>query len=261
MLLRTVAVADTFYVSSVGVQSDIDYVPENQYSPPMPPRMPENRAPEPPSMLTAINSVKLRKSKPRVSEPPEPPPLVQPLARQADEQEEEEEEEEEEEIVRPRIDVRRRPPVAYVKEILETVGKAKGGNILEKQKYRPKPDRILLTEKSDPAEVQEWLSEKGFSIWVHQILELQNGANLFSLSKPKLVEICGREEGSRLYSQLLLQKNKSGYNTPTAAELKAILKHRKMQVETSNEASGEEPSEPAPETPNGTLADLFTPPE
>jgi tRNA A22 N-methylase len=91
--------------------------------------------------------------------------------------------------------------------------------------------RVILSEHSTPDQVAEWLMEKGFSMRTMNVLEEQTGATLFALTKSKLQDFCGKEEGQRLYSQLLVQKNKTGYNTKSGAELKAILNLRKRQVE------------------------------
>ncbi|EYC24932.1 hypothetical protein Y032_0013g2188 [Ancylostoma ceylanicum] len=109
---------------------------------------------------------------------------------------------------KPRITVARRNPEteAVVTELQETVGKS-GGQVLRKMEARPVT--VQLTENSTPDEVSTWLQEKGFSIRVIELLEGQDGANLFALNKTSLMQACGREEGSRLYSQLLVQKKQS----------------------------------------------------
>uniref|UniRef100_A0A0N5AGF2 SAM_3 domain-containing protein n=1 Tax=Syphacia muris TaxID=451379 RepID=A0A0N5AGF2_9BILA len=280
----TAYIAETFYVSNVGVQSDISYLPsESSQSQPLVNGIPKKSSvPEPPSALSdAIASIKLKSvDRKKIKKQRSSIQHEEPEEAKSDEESADSEPPEEEQP-RPRINVVRRQiifismkllnlaPIAHVKEILETVGRSKGANILERQKYRPKPDRIMLSENSTPAQVQTWLTDKGFSIWytyldskwVHQILEEQNGANLFSLSKPKLIEVCGREEGSRLYSQLLLQKRKSGYDSARNGELSAILNHRMKHVEKSNEAAGDEPTElPPGEITGDRLASLFVPP-
>ncbi|KIH64848.1 hypothetical protein ANCDUO_04840 [Ancylostoma duodenale] len=129
---------------------------------------------------------------------------------------------------------------AVVTELQETVGKS-GGQVLRKAEPRPVVT-VQLTENSTPDEVSTWLQEKGFSIRVIELLEGQDGANLFALNKTSLMQACGREEGSRLYSQLLVQKKQSNYRTYSSAELKAILNYRRKHVEITNEAPGNEPA-------------------
>ncbi|KAL6740147.1 hypothetical protein Aduo_013532 [Ancylostoma duodenale] len=143
---------------------------------------------------------------------------------------------------KPRITVARRNPEAQavVTELQETVGKS-GGQVLRKAEPRPVVT-VQLTENSTPDEVSTWLQEKGFSIRVIELLEGQDGANLFALNKTSLMQACGREEGSRLYSQLLVQKKQSNYRTYSSAELKAILNYRRKHVEITNEAPGNEPA-------------------
>lgn len=41
-------------------------------------------------------------------------------------------------------------------------------------------------------------------------MSAQNGQDLFEMSRSKLEELCGKEEGARLDSQLNIQKNLSG---------------------------------------------------
>ncbi|VDM67073.1 unnamed protein product, partial [Strongylus vulgaris] len=153
---------------------------------------------------------------------------------------------------KPRITVARRTPAtiqqrfvstsetqAVVSELMETVGKTQGRVLLKKE---TQPVTVYLNENSPPEDVLTWLQEKGFSMRVIELLEGQDGANLFALNKSSLMQACGREEGSRLYSQLLVQKKNSNYQTYTNAELKAILNYRRKHVEVTNEAPDEEPN-------------------
>ncbi|CAJ0579870.1 unnamed protein product, partial [Mesorhabditis spiculigera] len=144
---------------------------------------------------------------------------------------------------KPRIQVTRRMAgeEALVQQIVSTIGQADGQKILHGAKQLK--SNVKLTEATDGPGVQRWLQDKGFSMRLMELLEEQDGAALFSLSKPALERAAGKEEGARLYSQLLVEKSRSNYQTKSRAELNAILKYRKNQVDQSNEAAGEEPHE------------------
>ncbi|KAK6025730.1 hypothetical protein OSTOST_08362 [Ostertagia ostertagi] len=139
---------------------------------------------------------------------------------------------------KPHIALARREERALVAELRETVGKS-GGDVLRKKETRPTATKstIQITADTSPEDVALWLQEKGFSLRVIELLEGQDGANLFALNKASLMQACGKEEGSRLYSQLLVQKNQSNYQTHTSAELQAILNYRKQHVDVTNEAA------------------------
>ena len=90
---------------------------------------------------------------------------------------------------------------------------------------------IYLSQESSEEEVQKWLVTKGFSQRVQQALQGQTGLSLFTLKQNEFIEFFGKEEGTRLDSQLTVQKNLCGYSTISSYELRAILNHRKSQVE------------------------------
>lgn len=132
------------------------------------------------------------------------------------------------------------PPREHINEILQTIGTEKGEHILTKN--RPHTgERLQISERSSPEDVRAWLTDKGFSVRVQYLLADISGPYLFSLTRPKLVEACGREEGSRLYSQILLQKQKSKYETPSRHELEEILRYQKMRVDAANEIPVDKP--------------------
>lgn len=70
---------------------------------------------------------------------------------------------------------------------------------------RSQPVRLPLTYESGPMEVRAWLEAKAFSARIVDSLGILTGAQLFSLNKDELKKVCG-EEGSRVYSQLTVQK-------------------------------------------------------
>ncbi|KAK6055910.1 hypothetical protein COOONC_06585 [Cooperia oncophora] len=110
---------------------------------------------------------------------------------------------------------------ALVAELRETVGKS-NGDILRKKEPRPQTT-IQLHGGSTPQEVSTWLQEKGFSLRVIELLDGQDGANLFALNKTSLMQACGKEEGSRLYSQLLVQKNQSNVSSQSHCSLNFFM--------------------------------------
>lgn len=70
---------------------------------------------------------------------------------------------------------------------------------------RSQPVHLPLTFESGPDEVRAWLEAKGFSGRIVENLGILTGPQLFSLNKEELKKVCG-EEGSRVYSQLTVQK-------------------------------------------------------
>ncbi|XP_075404056.1 epidermal growth factor receptor kinase substrate 8-like protein 2 isoform X2 [Tenrec ecaudatus] len=70
---------------------------------------------------------------------------------------------------------------------------------------RSQPVHQPLTFESGPGEVRAWLEAKAFSRRVVDHLGILTGPQLFSLNKEELKKVCG-EEGSRVYSQLTVQK-------------------------------------------------------
>lgn len=144
-------------------------------------------------------------------------------------------------------------------ELARTVGKGQSKNDLLQKPNRSSAEEMILTESSTDQEVQMWLEYKGFSIRTMQILEGQSGATLFSLSKKQLQEFCGKDEVGRLYSQLLAQKNITGFTTKAGAELAAIFQLRKAKADdraTLNKVTNGEPPAPGA-TPKGDLSNLF----
>ncbi|CAB3255129.1 unnamed protein product [Arctia plantaginis] len=93
------------------------------------------------------------------------------------------------------------------------------------------PD-IFIDQKSNPDEVVEWLEAKGFSGAATKALRMP-GHQLFGLSRSQLERVLGVEEGKRLYSQILVQRNVSGFKTTSASELQNFLRKAREKVEVS----------------------------
>ncbi|CAK1546797.1 unnamed protein product [Leptosia nina] len=93
------------------------------------------------------------------------------------------------------------------------------------------PD-IFIHQKSTPDEVVSWLEAKGFSRTAQKQLRV-SGHQLFALSRVQLERVLGTDEGKRLYSQVLVQRNISGYRTTSASELQSILRKVREKVEVS----------------------------
>ncbi|XP_072163109.1 epidermal growth factor receptor kinase substrate 8-like [Diadema setosum] len=85
---------------------------------------------------------------------------------------------------------------------------------------------VNLTYDSGREDVMKWLESKGFSPLTIHSLGILNGAQLFSLTKEEIQQVC-HDDGSRVYSQLMIQKAalQESQNGPT--ELQAIMQQRK----------------------------------
>ncbi|XP_014667431.1 PREDICTED: epidermal growth factor receptor kinase substrate 8-like [Priapulus caudatus] len=88
-----------------------------------------------------------------------------------------------------------------------------------------------ISGTSRPDQVQQWLKEKQFNGSVRDLLDGLDGASLFMLKASELEQYCGKVEGRRLYSQLQLQKNISGYQTISSRELDTLLHIRRQEID------------------------------
>uniref|UniRef100_A0A0N7ZB69 SH3 domain-containing protein n=1 Tax=Scylla olivacea TaxID=85551 RepID=A0A0N7ZB69_SCYOL len=93
------------------------------------------------------------------------------------------------------------------------------------------PD-VFINQKSTPEEVQAWLKDKAFSKRIMKQFEGVDGEKMFTLDKNKLEEYCGPREGARLYSQITVQRNVSGFKTARSSELRQILAKQRNKVES-----------------------------
>lgn len=73
-----------------------------------------------------------------------------------------------------------------------------------------KTPEIYIQQTSTAKEVEQWLRAKGFSEKVIKKMKGLNGNELFALKRTTLEDYCGHDEGKRLASQLIIQRNVSG---------------------------------------------------
>jgi hypothetical protein len=119
--------------------------------------------------------------------------------------------------------------------------------------YREKPHleinktpEVYVNQHSSPSEIKEWLHAKGFSERIIKQLAGMDGNQLFSLKRKQLEDVCGKEEGSRLDSQITISRNISGFKTARSSELRAILARARAKADRDgNDADdGLAPSRP-----------------
>ncbi|KAK9516600.1 hypothetical protein VZT92_024520 [Zoarces viviparus] len=91
--------------------------------------------------------------------------------------------------------------------------------------------KVPLTFDSNPQQVTEWLSAKGFSRTTVECLGILTGAQLFSLNKEELKAVC-EEEGGRVYCQVTVQKEQ--LETSRASELQEIMKRQQERIDSGN---------------------------
>ncbi|KAF6734777.1 Epidermal growth factor receptor kinase substrate 8-like protein 1 [Oryzias melastigma] len=94
---------------------------------------------------------------------------------------------------------------------------------------------VPLDYHSPSEEVAEWLRGKGFSEPTVKCLGVLTGAQLFSLNKDELRSVIP-EEGTRVYSQLTVQKALLE-DARRATELEAVMEKQKMKVDLKLESS------------------------
>ncbi|XP_074660746.1 epidermal growth factor receptor kinase substrate 8-like isoform X2 [Tubulanus polymorphus] len=95
-------------------------------------------------------------------------------------------------------------------------------------KTSKRASNVYISQNSSQEEVNDWLICKGFSSEVQNNLRGKNGADLFKMSRHNIRAASSvKDEGARLESQILVQKNLCGFNTTGSSELKKILRHRK----------------------------------
>ncbi|XP_032394596.1 epidermal growth factor receptor kinase substrate 8-like protein 1a isoform X2 [Etheostoma spectabile] len=92
----------------------------------------------------------------------------------------------------------------------------------------------LLNYHSSSAEVEAWLTAKGFSQLTVQTLGILNGAQLFSLNKEELRTV-SPEEGARAYSQIMVQKALLE-DVHNASELETVMEKQKLKVDLKSES-------------------------
>lgn len=73
-----------------------------------------------------------------------------------------------------------------------------------------KTPEIFIQQSSSAEEVNNWLKAKGFSDSTVKKLNGLTGNELFGLKRHTIEEYCGKSEGSRLHSQITIQRNVSG---------------------------------------------------
>ncbi|XP_042248104.1 epidermal growth factor receptor kinase substrate 8-like protein 1a [Thunnus maccoyii] len=91
-----------------------------------------------------------------------------------------------------------------------------------------------LNYHSPPAEVEAWLTAKGFSQQTVQSLGILNGAQLFSLNKEELRTV-SPEEGVRVYSQIMVQKALLE-DVRKATELETVMEKQKLKIDLESES-------------------------
>uniref|UniRef100_A0A2K5DR10 Epidermal growth factor receptor kinase substrate 8-like protein 2 n=1 Tax=Aotus nancymaae TaxID=37293 RepID=A0A2K5DR10_AOTNA len=87
---------------------------------------------------------------------------------------------------------------------------------------RSQPVSQPLTYESGPDEVRAWLEAKAFSARIVENLGILTGPQLFSLNKEELKKVCG-EEGTRVYSQLTVQKAFLEEKQQSGSELEELM--------------------------------------
>ncbi|XP_022612535.1 epidermal growth factor receptor kinase substrate 8-like protein 1 [Seriola dumerili] len=87
---------------------------------------------------------------------------------------------------------------------------------------------------SPPAEVEAWLTAKGFSPQTIQSLGILTGAQLFSLNKEELRAV-SPEEGARVYSQIMVQKALLE-DVHKATELETVMEKQKLKIGLKSES-------------------------
>ncbi|KAG7243677.1 hypothetical protein INR49_011234 [Caranx melampygus] len=92
-----------------------------------------------------------------------------------------------------------------------------------------------LNYHSPPAEVEAWLTTKGFSPQTIERLGVLSGAQLFSLNKEELRAV-SQEEGARVYSQIMVQKALLE-DVRKATELETVMEKQKMKIGLKSESN------------------------
>ncbi|XP_038053163.1 epidermal growth factor receptor kinase substrate 8-like isoform X2 [Patiria miniata] len=92
---------------------------------------------------------------------------------------------------------------------------------------------VNINYLSSADDVTKWLQSKGFSKLTVDSLGVLTGAQLFSLTKEELRQVCF-DDANRVYSQLMVQKSGLEDNTNTSSELKAIMDRRKVRSISDN---------------------------